>query len=109
MKDNNRMRDAIKFRLESDSWDNRIASQVLANVTGRRERFLLRGSFVSIAAASFSVVLFILNLYFSGMTTGSGNTTVLYGYANSIEEINSENDTVTAEISGLINEAYPMR
>lgn len=109
MKENNRMNDAIKFRLESDSWDSRIASQVLANVTGRRERFLLRGSFVSIAAASFSVVLFILNLYFSGITAGSGNTTVLYGYTYSIEEINSENDTVASEISGLINEAYPMR
>ncbi len=109
MKENNRMKDALKFRLESESWDSRIASQVLANVAGRRERFLLRGSFVSIAAASFSVVLFILNLYFSGITPGSGNTTVLYGYTYSIEEINSENDTVAAEISGLINEAYPMR
>ena len=109
MKENSMMRNAIKFRLESDSWDSRIASEVLAGVTGRREKFLLRGSFVSIAAASFSVVLFILNLYFSGINAGSGNTTVLYGYTHSIEEINSENDTVTAEISGLINEAYPMR
>jgi hypothetical protein len=107
MKTNNRMKDAIRLRLESDSWDSRIASGVLAEITGRRERRLLRGSFVSIAAASFSVIFFILNLYFTGITSGSSET--LYGYTYSMEELSSGSYDITAEISGLINEAYPMR
>ena len=109
MKGNNRMEDAIRFRLESVSWESRIASGVVAEITGRRERLLLRGSFVSIAAASFSVVVFILNLYFTGITSGSGNSETLYGYTYSVEELSYGSDDVTAEISGLINEAYPMR
>ena len=109
MKENNRMKDAIRFRLENDSWDKRIASQVLAEVSGRREKFLLRGSFASIAAATFSIVVLILNLYFSGITASSGSSNVMYGYTYSVEDINTENDTITAEISGIINEVYPMR
>ena len=102
------MKQAINFRLESGSWDMKIATSVIAAKNRKRERYLFNGSLASVAAAAFSVVVLVVNLWFTGTTTentgyGSEYYTMVTG------DYTDGTDTVSSEISTMINEAYPMR
>lgn len=108
MKENNMMKNAIEFRLQSDSWDERIAESVMSRRSMKRERFLFPASVVSMAAASLSVIVLAANLYFSGIASGTESYESA-SYTYSADEYGSGNDAVASEISSLINEAYPMR
>lgn len=105
----NNMKNAIEYRLNSDSWDLKIASSVIARRSVLQESFLLKGSFVSMSAAALSVFVLALNIYITGTVGSVTNPDLSQGYILSADEYSFDNDRVSSEISTLINETYPMR
>lgn len=99
----NRLREGIKTRLSSSTWDYKIAGTVMAQRRRKTEKILTRGSFFSTAFAAIALFVFIFDLY-------TGTTTDNYTEAYYLESSNGETGLyASAEVDYIINEAYPMR
>lgn len=99
----NRLNTEIAARLNSEVWDIKIASNVMARRRQKTEKMLTRGSFISTAVAAIAVFVFIFDL----ATTSTGT-----GYTEAYYQLSADTETglyAAAEVDYIINEAYPMR
>jgi hypothetical protein len=99
----NRLNKEISARLNSEIWDYKTASSVIARRRQKTEKMLTRGSFISTAVAAIAVFVFIFDL----TTTPTGSS-----YTEAYYQVSTDTETglyATAEVDYIINEAYPMR
>lgn len=111
MKDNRDiMREEIRLRLESDSWDFSIAHKVMEARNAQNEKSSGIWSFASLATAAMSFIIFMASLYtvtYNNSTyRGTGS---IYSYAYIKNDNNLDNDILAAKVELTINEAFPMR
>ena len=100
----NKLQQEIKARLNSNIWDYKIASTVIAKRRQKTEKMLTGGSFFSTAVAAIALFVFIFDLYTG--TPGDFNFTEAYY----LQSINTETELyAAAEVDYIINEAFPMR
>lgn len=100
----NRLKQEIETRLNSNVWDYKIAATVMAKRKEKTETMLTRGSFISTAVAAIALFVFIFDLY---TAAPSGNS---YVEAYYLESTSAETGLyAAAEVDYIINEAFPMR
>jgi aspartyl/asparaginyl-tRNA synthetase len=116
MKDNieimneKKMKEEIRLRMESDSWDFLIAHKVMEARTTKSEKTINIWSFASLATAAMSFIIFMASVYtFTLNNSTYGGTGSIYSYAYIKNDINLDNDILAAKLDLTINEAYPMR
>jgi hypothetical protein len=111
MKDNSRiMRDEIKLRMESNSWNFSIAHKVMEARNTQNEKSSSIWSFASLATAAMSFIIFMASVYTvinnNNSYKGTGS---IYSYAYFRNDNNLDNDILAAKIELTINESFPMR
>lgn len=111
MKDNkNIMREEIRLRMESDSWDFSIAHKVMGTINARNEKSSGIWSFAPLATAAMSFIIFMASIYtFTFNDSTYKGTGSIYSYAYFKNDNNLDNDILAAKVELTINEAFPMR
>lgn len=104
------MKEEIRLRMESDSWDFSIAHKVIETRNAEYEKSGGIWSFASLATAAMSLIIFIASAY-SAIHSGSSfrDTGSIYSYAYIRNDNNLDNDNLAAKVELTINEAFPMR
>jgi len=104
------MRDEIRLRMDSDSWDFLIAHKVMDTRNSESETRNNIWSFASLATAAMAFIIFMASIYTvtfkNGTYSGTGS---IYSYAYIQDGSNLDNDIIAAKLELTINEAYPMR
>lgn len=104
------MKEEIRLRMESDTWDFSIANKVMEARNSVNEKRNNIWSFASLATAAMSFLIFMASIYTftikNGTTAGTGS---IYSYAYIQGSSNLDNDVIAAGLELTINEAYPMR
>lgn len=104
------MKEEIRLRIESDSWNFSIAHKVIETRIAKTERSVNLWSIASLATAAMAFVIFMSSFYTVTMKNSASNETgSIYSYAYIKNDNNLDNDIIAARLELTINEAYPMR
>ena len=110
MNSDDKMKEEIRIRMESDSWDFSIAHNVFERRNIYREKNINIWSMASLATAAMAFIIFMGSVYTviqkNGSYTGTGS---IYSYAYIKDSSNLDNDMIAAKVELTINEAFPMR
>lgn len=105
-----KMKDAINARLNSDSWDFTIAHRVIEARVSKKDHRITIWSFASLATAAVSFIIFMTGITITAIENRnyrSSGSIYTYAYIDNTRNLN--NDVIAARLELTINEAYPMR
>lgn len=105
-----KMKEEIRSRMGSDSWDFTIAYNVIQKRNAWKEKRINIWAFASFATAAVSFIIFMAGIYSFTVKSGSYSSTgSIYSYAYFKDSKNLDNDTIAGKLELTINEVYLMR